>query len=333
MPPGEPTREELLIDFHLERLEDQHRHWIEEELQRDATLRAQSERLGQWLRPLDHWAPPPPSPGLVNRILESVVRESAATAAVPPRKATRRFWRLPFPALREPLVAAACLLLLVGLGVPGFSVMRARAQQTVCASNLASIFRGTSLYQAAFGGSLPYAGHVPGASWLASAADVPRASNSRHPYLLVKYNYGPRPEEFLCPGSNGARPMAADNLAGHHDFARACNTSYDSLNLADARPNLRPKPTIAYMSDTNPLFLGGRFHDAVDPDVTNSPAHGGRCQTVLLLDGRVVRLESPIYGIQRDNLWLAGDIRRYTGHETPVDEDDSFLVPGCPTER
>lgn len=332
MPSGEPAREDLLIDLHLERLEVPQRAWIEQELQRDAALRAQSERLGQWLRPLDHWSAVPPPAGLVNRILDSLTPAAVVAPTTLQEPAGPR-WRLPFPALREPLVAAACLLLLVGLGVPGFTVMRARAQQTMCASNLASVFRGTSLYQAAFGGSLPYAGQVPGSTWLASSGDVPRASNSRHTYLLVKYNYGPRPEEFLCPGNNGARPMPADNLAIHSDFARACNITYDSLNLAGDRPNLRPKNAIAYMSDPNPLFLGGRFHEGVDPDVTNSPAHGGRCQTVLLLDGRVVRLETPIYGLQRDNLWLAGDIRRYTGHETPVDQDDAFLVPGCPTER
>ena len=80
------------------------------------------------------------------------------------------------------------------------------------------------------------------------------------------------------------------------------------------------------MSDPNPLFIGGRFQETVDPTHANSPAHGGRGQTVLLIDGSTRKLTSPIYGADRDNLWLVGDIRRYTGTETPTDAHAPFLI-------
>jgi hypothetical protein len=76
--------------------------------------------------------------------------------------------------------------------------------------------------------------------------------------------------------------------------------------------------------------VNGRFDDQVDPDRTNSPAHGGRGQTVLTLDGSVRFADSPIYGDAKDNLWLVNDVRRYTGTELPRRQDDAFLVPGFP---
>ncbi|GAG50778.1 unnamed protein product, partial [marine sediment metagenome] len=63
---------------------------------------------------------------------------------------------------------------------------------------------------------------------------------------------------------------------------------------------------------------------------TNSPVHKGKCQRVLILDGSVTRLTSPLYGPKRDNLWLAGTIRRYVGTEAPVSNEDAFLIPGFP---
>jgi hypothetical protein len=124
--------------------------------------------------------------------------------------------------------------------------------------------------------------------------------------------------------------MSADELSSYGDFAKASNVCYDSLNMCGDRPNLRPPRVIAYMSDPNPLFVNARFNSSIDPVRTNSPAHKFKGQRVLFLDGRVVRMTSPVYGPRGDNLWLAGTIRRYVGTEVPVDCDDAFLIPGFP---
>jgi hypothetical protein len=201
----------------------------------------------------------------------------------------------------------------------------------MCAGNLASIFRGLSAYQDAFGALLPFAGTYAGASWLpGGATDRPYASNSRHTYLLVKLNYGPSPADFICPANKTGVPMPGADFAAYNDFANIYNVSYDSLNLAGESPNLRPPASVAYIGDTNPLFVGIRFNESVDPDRTNSPAHRGRGQTVLTLDGSTRWMTTPIYGPKRDNLWLAGHIRRYTGVETRASDDDVQLVPGYP---
>lgn len=329
----ESTRntEDLLLDLHLDRIGEQDRTQIEAALERDEQLCAKSDRLRQALRPLDYWTCSPPPARLVDRIL-AVTRKEPDRIAVdpldtPPQRG--RTFRLP---LREILAVAACLALLATVAIPGLSHMRDSARRAQCAGNLGSVFQGVKLYQASFAGSLPFAGNRTGTSWLpGSDANVPFASNSRHIYLIAKHNFGPKPEDFVCPAAREGEPMRSDELADHDDFADRGANSYDSLNLSGANPNLHPRTAIAYLSDANPLFRDGRFDDTVDPVHANSPSHGGAGQTVLALDGSATWMDSPIYGSARDNVWLAGDIRHYTGIEAPTGEDDAHLVPGYPT--
>ena len=323
------SREDLLLDLHLGNLEEPQRSWIEAELNRDLELRVQSDRLRSMLRPLDFAASPAAPAGLADRILEAAQRVAAAAPT-----ARRRSWgRMstgigPFVFRRDFLAAAASIALLASVAWPSFAAVRNQARQATCMNNLGSIFQGVRIYQATFGDSLPYAGAAPGAAWLGDCGAAPVASNSRHLYLVARLNYVPDPAQFVCPSMPGGAAMAPEQLAPYGDFASGRNISYDALNLAGNNPNLRPNRNIAYLGDANPLFVGGKFHPGVDPHTTNSPAHHGRGQAVLLLDGSVNKLTSPV--VDRDNVWMAGDIRDYKGTETPADERDSFLVPGCP---
>lgn len=329
---GTPSLEELLLDLHVGLLDEPERTYIEAELTRDPELRAKSERLGQILRPLDYWAVSPAPENLADKILwavePSAQREIAALALTPE---TGTYRRRPMASLRGLIATAASIAIITTLAFPAFSSLRSRSRRTVCVNHLGTIFRGATLYQQAFAGALPFAGSVPGASWLpGGCADRPYESNSRHIFLLVKHNYGPSPEDFVCPAGPADRPMVDEQLFTYNDFARSSNVSYDSLNLVGRSAGLRPPKTIAYLSDRNPLFVGGRFNASVDASKANSPAHHGEGQTVLFLDGTVIRMTSPVYGPNHDNLWLAGDIRTYTGTETPVGPDDAFLIPGHP---
>lgn len=324
------SRADLLLEFHLGILDESQRAWIETELIRDADLRAQSDRLRSTLRPLDFATVPAAPAGLVDKVLEALHRLHAES----PRTMRRRSWgRIrtgigPFVLRRDFLAAAASIALLASVAWPGMAALRDQSRQAACMNNLGSIFQGVRIYQATFADSLPYAGASPG-GWLERGDGGPVASNSRHLYLVAKLNYVPDPAQFVCPSMPGGAAMSKEQLARHDDFASARNVSYDALNQAGSRPNLRPAGNIAYVGDANPLFVGGTFHRGVDPYTTNSPAHRGRGQAVLLLDGSVNKLTSPV--VDRDNVWIAGDIREYTGTETPTDERDSFLVPGCPT--
>lgn len=125
--------------------------------------------------------------------------------------------------------------------------------------------------------------------------------------------------------------MPNAELAKRDDFANAANVSYDSLNLCGPKPNLRPRVPLVYVSDPNPLFIGARFNSAVNADTTNSPAHGGRGQNILTTVGNTEFLRTPFFGARKDNVWLAGNIRYYTGTEAPVNDEDVQLVPGYPS--
>lgn len=323
--------EELLLDFHLDRLTEEECSWIESELRRDAELRAKCDRLGRVLQPLDHARPVPASANIADNVLAYIARATDPLLPIPFCAESSGRSRSPFMRMRELIAVAACILLLVGVAVPGVSELRDRSQRAVCANNLSSIFQGAGAYQQAFGDSLPFAGGAAGSSWLPGGeGGAPYASNSRHPYLLVKLNYGPKPKDFICPGSSNTEIMPADLVANHDDFATSHNVSYDSLSMAGASPNLRPPVAIAYLSDSNPLFVGARFNEAVDPNSANSPAHRGRGQTVLLLNGSVQFVRSPIYDAKRDNMWTIGDVRIYRGTESTTRNDDAFLVPGYP---
>lgn len=324
---------DLLLGWHLGCLEDEQKDQIEDLLRRDVEVREASDRIGRVLQPLDNWSVPPPPVTLADRVLARLGHEfgdyeeggddSITEAVASPRRS--------YFALRDVLAVAACIALLVGVIVPGVSTLRAGSRRTACAANLASVFGGISSYQADFSGSLPFAGRVTPASWLPSGGAERRyASNSRHVYLLARLSYGPSMNDFLCPGCRSARPSEYADPAAHDDFERACNISYATRNLSGPRPNLRPARIAPVMSDANPLFVDARFRPAVDPDRTNSLSHGGEGQTVLMLDGGTRWLTSPINRTDGDNVWLAGNIRRYTGVEVPARPDDTHLVPGYP---
>ena len=333
MEPDSRNTQELLLDWHLDRLEEEDRLCIERELRSNPKLQAQSDRLGRVLQPLDHWRVGSASPNLADRVLAYVSRSSdaAGVSLSPPTEFEGRVFRFPSASLRDLIALAACVLLLVGVFIPGISTVRGRAQRAACADNLSCIFQGIGTYRQTFASSLPFAGYLPGASWLPSgAAGRPYASNSRHLYMLVKLGYGPTPADFICPAAGTGVPMRVDDPTAYVDFESTCNVNYAALNMAGPRPNLNPIMPIAYIGDTNPLFVGARFNESVDPDRTNSPVHGGKGQNVLTLDGSARWMTKPVYGPNRDNLWLIGNIRRYTGVEVPIRNDDVQLVPGFP---
>lgn len=325
----------LLLDWHLNRLGEKEKSWVEEALANDPALRAKNDQLRRILEPLDGWQVSPAPANLADKVLSRIRRSTGEWNGPRPwaqpieaERSGGRTW--PFFRGREFIAVAACLLLMMSVLVPGVSEMRSRSRQTACASNLASIFRGLSAYQDQFN-ALPYAGHIAGAAWLPqSSSDRPYFSNSRHPFLLAKHRMVDNMGDFLCPSADDAREMDGAQLASRDDFESTRSLTYDTLNLSTDSPNLTPPKTIAYVADRNPLFVNGRFDDQVDPDRTNSPVHHGRGQTVLTLDGTVKFVDSPIYGQAKDNLWLVNDVRRYTGTESPSRQDDAFLVPGFP---
>jgi len=321
-----------LLDWRLDRLDKPRRSAIEERLREDASFRAARDRLDRVLQPLDLWSVAPPPVRLVDRVLGRVGHAGGVSSGTP--AASRGFGRFRFFVPKGVLAAAACIVLLLGVFVPGISSLRAKSQRALCEANLGSIFRGVSAYQASFGGAVPFAGGDPSASWLPTAADDrPFQSNSRHIYLLVKGQFGPKARDFVCPACPDKAADDPSDPTRDTDFRRAGNYSYASLNLAGSNPCVTPQTAIPYLADNNPLFVNARFNAGLDPQTANSTAHRGRGQTILTLDGSAHWTTSPIYGVQRDNVWVIRNVRRYTGCEAPICETDVQLVPGYPKTR
>lgn len=316
-----------LLEWHLNLLDDDAARWVESELRRDARLREHSKNLGRILRPLDHWSVHSGPPNLAENILSAVRQSRPADAPV-----ERRGLAIPFFRARDMMAVAACIALLLGVFVPAASALRSRSQRVLCASNLHDIGLGLSQYQASFAGSLPFAGFAPDSTWLPGSDPTCYSSNSRHVFLLHKNGFVKQAAAFVCPSNKSAAPMKMTALDACEDFGDG-NISYDSHNLGGSTPNLRPTAAIAYLGDPNPLFIGAKFNGDIDPQVANSPAHGGCGQTVLFIDGRAQYMRTPVYGQFNDNLWTIEGVKKYTGRETPTKVTDSFLVPGIPKIR
>jgi len=328
---SERDRFDLLLDWHLDRLDEAERSDWQCRLRDDASLRSESDRLGKLLEPLGHWAAAPAPANLAERVLRRVAPSDHArplVAQVPIENRGIRRLSYFFPP-KEALAVAACIVLLLGVFVPSLSALRGGSQRALCENNLASVFRGVSAYQASFGGALPFAGGNANASWLPGGAENrPFQSNSRHVFMLIKGQYVSRMSHFVCPsGARGATPCEPTEPTGD-DFPQSCNYSYSSMSLGGAAPCVKPRTAIPYMGDSNPLFVNARYNASIDPQTANSPAHRGQGQTVLTLDGRVLWMTTPIFGVHRDNVWLIGNLRRYTGSEAPSCETDVQLVPG-----
>jgi len=322
--------EEVLLDLHLDRIDPADRASLENRLATEEEIAAKSDALRRILQPLDSLTASAPPGNLPDKIIRRVAGSRPEAGSCAPvefdETGSSRGWRF---VPRDLIAVAACLVILFCLIVPAVSRVRAHAQRTVCADNLSSIYRAVTAYGQAFAGGLPNAGAIPGGCWLYSGpTGTPRASNSRHPYLLAKLGFVTDPADFVCPSSPNV-PVEVDDFGDLDDFASAANCTYDSLNMAGPTPTLSDAGSAVYMSDPNPLFVDGFYHGSVNPNDTNSPIHGGKGQNVLLLDGRVRWMTSPFRN-RRDNVWVAGDLHTYTGTETQQDEDDAFLVPATP---
>lgn len=329
------TKLDLLLDSRFDELDPDDRRWLEERLAQDAEWARADRALGRVLGRLDaHWTPVTPA-NLADKVLRYVERHGAQTAAGPQSIAAERNPVIPGQfRLRDLMMLAACVALFVGGMTPALMHLRESARRVRCADNMSVIYQALSQYGREFGGALPSAGTLTGASWLYSRpTSLPHASNSRHLYLLV--SQGLLGEEwFRCPSSPGrwSDPSPAAT-APRDDFASPESCSYDSLNMAGPTPNLFNAPQQAYLSDPNPLFIHGVFRDTVNPNSTNSPLHEkGGGQNVLTLGGSVQWLTSPFRN-RRDNLWLAGDRQEYVGIETQDGPDDAFLIPATPKPR
>lgn len=349
--------DDLLLDLHLDRLDDAERNRLTGRLACDERLAARCHALGRVLRPLDAYGAVPVPATLADRIIAasgaasralSEGRNEASTGPnhhdgrddPPPRPVRMSACAEPGAAgggrrltLRDLAALAACIVMILFIVIPGAARLREEGRRTSCGDNFGAIYRAVTAYGQTFDDNLPQAEFIKGGSWLYSGpSDAPRASNSRHAFLLTKLGFAPDPSAFVCPSSLTAPPEALRDLTDAVDFPGPGHCTYDTLNMNGPTPRLSADNAITYASDPNPLFVDGYYNPAVNPNTTNTPLHKGEGQNVLSLDGQVRWVTSPFVN-RRDNMWLAGDRQVYRGTETQATPDDAFLVPGTPSRQ
>jgi hypothetical protein len=329
-----------LIDLHLGRLPAEEADSLRAAMNASPELHAQSEGCRRLLSALDAYEAPTTPSRLVDAILNRIA-ESEALIPFPsvdsaeealPNGVERTLAGSAVLSLRELITIAACIVLFVGIFVPGYYKAQAISKRNLCAENMSQIYAGLGAYAQANSGYLPNAGAIPGGSWLpVRIPGVLRASNTRHIYLLLKDGYVNNARIFLCPGRGDGVPMLMDNYRKATDFAEPasnCNYSIQNGNVEDPTPLEQLQSHMAYVADANPNFSGQvtRNLNPFGPD--NSNAHdinGG--QNVLYVNGRVAWVTKPTVGVNGDHIYRAGTLTHYIGTELPRSKTDSFLVP------
>lgn len=318
-----PPIDDLLLDYHLDLLDEATRQQIDERLKRDPELAARLDRLRGILKPLDTWAAPPAPSNLVSNILDRIEESRfprlVAASTLPPGE-RRGGRRRPVISLPELVALAACLTLFVGVFVPSVSQSRYRARKALCQNNLASLFGGMQSYAADHAGALPNVGFTRGADWL---RDAPNHQNLT---LLLRFHYVADPRTLICPSRSDHEAAPATSNWRFAVLTRQ-NCSYDFQNMGGPTSDLRSRLCIPIVADSNPLFEGGSFNATLDPRTANSVAHRRMGQNVLCLNGRVFFAREPVAGPFGDNFWTVEGIKRYTGTETQSASTDAFLVP------
>jgi len=336
----EPEFDPVLIDLALGRLPVDEAEAVRQQLMHDADLAQQYSVLEQTFTVLNTAAVPIRAPRqLAQRISVGVAaarplsvchaQQLGALEDEPVENPSGSFV-LRLANLRDVIAVAAMLVLAVGLGIPGLLSVRDRSQRIMCSANLAQLGTAVQQYADSYAGALPFAGWGQKASWRpTNDPQVEVLPNRRHAYRLIRLNYV-SPRFFICPSQND-RPMRTDQVADRDDFLEASNVSYAYQNMAGVRPAVTDSPNLPLFADENPLFAEGvpmfnLLRSGFDAAKRNSPAHNSRGQNILTLSGHVRWTESPLVGVDGDNIWTLAGEPEYTGREGPATTVDAHLL-------
>ena len=346
---GSEPIESLLLDLHLKRLDAQQAARVEEEVASSPELAAQSGAIREVLELLDRYALPEPPPDLAESVMARIEDQTAILpfgkgpvgepVSVVPAGTAHDLSASPVLSLRELIAIAACITLFVGIFVPGYFKAQNVARRNLCVNHLRQIATAAMAYAEAHDGYLPYAQYVQGGCWLPPPVRTPnvaRASNTRHMFKLMQGGYLVDAQVFICPADPDARPMLADDYRPFADFAEPANNSYSYIfmnvvkpaRLEDMQEGILRQMVL--LADRNPLIDGRLAHrlSPYDEEGANSPSHEqGAGQNAVYVSGQGGWFTHPTIGVDKDNIYRAGQLVRYQGTEQPTAPTDTFLVP------
>jgi prepilin-type processing-associated H-X9-DG protein len=202
---------------------------------------------------------------------------------------------------------------------------------------MGSVFQGLRNYISDHDDQTPSVASMAGAPWW-KLGDQGREnqSNTRHIYLLPKYNYV-NIEDFVCPACKGEVALKLTDLQIKRlkDFLNRRYVTYSFQINCRKTTNGKLRCRKVMMADTNPLFenlpedLPKQFRLQLNRALLtlNSINHNRRGQNVLFGDGHIKFLKSRFTGISEDDIYTLQDTDVYQGCEVPSCETDFFLAP------
>ncbi len=242
-------------------------------------------------------------------------------------------------------ITAAAAMIVVGVGI--FSLytlnMRQREWQQMCAAGLGRVGKGMLSYVKDNDGRLPAVAMAQGAPWWKVGDQGQKnQSNTRGIWLLVKYGYVDA-KDFVCPGRKDGKVLncSAEELEKYNDFPSRQNIGYSFILLTKGvMRRQRAGKAIVLLADSNPVF-----EKVFDGDTFNwenrdefskislsrrmrrimSRNHRRRGQNVLLGGGSAEFKDKRV--ILNDDIYTVRGVNDYRGCETPLSDDDFFLVP------
>ena len=315
----------LLIDYVLGRCDAGARQAVEERLASDPAFKSLHRNISNTFRAAALLPEREPPEDLVERTMDRIRRQKQTDALLAARKPSRAVFSPTF-SLRELGAIAAVLVVMATIFVP--SVIEARRVQLAnqCRANIGEIGYAVQAYASENDGFLPGV-FTDRSRWLPGGRQ-PAVSNSAGLFKLV--GMYARPSSFQCPATDASGFAVR---AGMTDFPSSDTISYsyqhsigpEGLRMDTAMPR-KVRDNLAILADRTPLFRDG-FFLAERLGEPTSDNHGRSGQNVLYLGGGVDWKDHPDVGVDADNIFLAGDIRRYEGVERPTGPADSFLLP------
>ncbi len=237
------------------------------------------------------------------------------------------------------IMTAASILLIVGVLARSFTVVRQHYAQQSCADGMSRIHQAVSMYSADYDGFLPAVARAEGAAWYPIGQRGPQScSNTRNPFLLLKYGYSEQPSDFLCGGRTGhnAPPLTMAQVAQRDDFPSRDQITYSYRLMPSTRVKMTALGDGPLMADMNPHFersaIEANAPYAWQPDDValhlNSPNHGGQGQNVLGADGHVQFSRTRLIGSSEDDIYTMDNGSMGDGCKTlPSRLDDVMLAP------
>ncbi len=235
------------------------------------------------------------------------------------------------------LISVAALLLIASAVIaPMVGAVRGMSQQAGCLSGLQNAFKGFSSYANDYKESLPLASESrAGSQWWNIGR--PEQSNSANLFTLTRVKYA-LAGDLACPGNASACRGEPAPDAVDWKCSDAISYSYRNMFTPDRVNMSHANAPFVVVADRSPVIVRAMRNEWINP-LANSDNHAGRGQNVMLSDGTIRWMPTPVLA-NGDNLWLPRTLEEIVsklqnptqaeplhGNEQPTGKSDVFLSP------